>query len=100
MTHTFIYGEEYSHLNEFSGKIPHSDISTWTGTLGIPDKSSLKVVQISLYLDGHLEQNTNILRGNFAHFKIDVKSHRTYSWKYKILQGRCNYLYVLRWGFQ
>jgi hypothetical protein len=100
MTHTFIYGEEYSHLNEFSGEILDSNISTWTGTLGIPDKSSLKAVQLSIYLDGNLKQNTNIIRGNFAHFKIDVTNHKIYSCKYKILRGRPNYLYILRWDFK
>jgi hypothetical protein len=100
MSYTFIYGEDYGHLNEFSGEILDSNISIWTGRLGIPDTSSLDTVQLSLYLDGQLQQNTNIFRGNFVDFNIDVTNHKIYSWKYQILQGRCNYVYILRWSLK
>ncbi|MBK1987923.1 hypothetical protein A0J48_010285 [Sphaerospermopsis aphanizomenoides BCCUSP55] len=82
---------------ELTCEIVDSSATTWTGKLAIPDNSNMEMVQLSIYLDGNLEQKISIFRGNVTELNIDVGNHKNVSFNYKVKQGNGNHLYFLKW---
>jgi hypothetical protein len=86
-----------SDERELTCEILDSSATTWTGKLAIPDNSNMEMVQLSIYLDGDLDQKISIFRGNVTELNIDVRNHKNVSFNYKVKQGNGSYLYFLQW---
>jgi hypothetical protein len=83
--------------NESTCEIQNENVTQLNFSVALPDNSSIKMAEFSVFLEGNLAKKVKVKRGSQLTFSVPLNGSKNFAIKVENLQGISDYFYFLKY---